>query len=187
MLFTDKFLNTLRNLSEPAASKTIVETFKKKINELTVQDKGSAEIRAYIKIKQTRPFVVKEQGYLVPQKSIFNKIIDDSRLELEFASFLEKCGDIYYVNADGNISRYYPDFIVKTGANDIFIVETKGLEYLDVPLKMVRLKKWCEDINTSRKNLHFDYVFVDEEDFSKYKPDSFSSLVSNFRRYKDED
>ena len=42
--------NTLRNLSELEASKTIIETFKKKINDLTVQDKGSAEIRDYIKL-----------------------------------------------------------------------------------------------------------------------------------------
>ena len=37
--------NTLRNLSEPAATKTVLETFKKAINALTVQDKGDAEIR----------------------------------------------------------------------------------------------------------------------------------------------
>jgi len=37
-------LNTLRNLSELEASKTLVETFKKQINALTVQDKGDAEI-----------------------------------------------------------------------------------------------------------------------------------------------
>lgn len=87
-------LNTLRNLSELSATKTIIETFKKKINELTVQDKGSAEIRDHIKLRQTRPFVVKEQGFLVPQKSLFNKIIGDSHLELLFASFLEKCTDV---------------------------------------------------------------------------------------------
>ena len=192
-------LNTLRNLSELSATKTIIETFKKKINELTVQDKGSAEIRDHIKLRQTRPFVVKEQGFLVPQKSLFNKIIGDSHLELLFASFLEKCTDVIsyaknylavhftidYVNADGNISNYYPDFIVKTSDKDLFIVETKGLEDPDVPLKMARLKKWCEDINASQKKVCFDYVFVDEEDFNKYKPDSFSSLINNFRKYKD--
>lgn len=192
-------LNTLRNLSELESAKTIVETFKKKINELTILDKGSAEIRDYIKLKQTRPFVVKEQGFLIPQKSIFNKIIGDSHLELLFASFLEKCTDVIsyaknylavhfnidYVNSDGNISNYYPDFLVKTDLKTIYIIETKGLEDLDVPLKMERLKKWCEDINQNQKKIHFDYVFVDEEDFNKYKPDSFSGLVSNFRKYKD--
>lgn len=179
-------LNTLRNLSELAACKTIVETFKKKINALTVQDKG-------------RPFVVKDQGFLVPQKSIFNKIIGDSNLELLFASFLEKCPDVIsyaknymavhfnldYVNADGNISSYYPDFIVKTGEKEMYVVETKGVEDFDAPLKTQRLKQWCKDINQNQKKLKFDFVFVDEEDFERYKPDSFSSLVKNFRKYKD--
>ena len=66
-------LNTLRNLSELEACKTLVETFKKQINALTVQDKGDAKIHDTIKLRKTRPFVVKEQGYIVPKKSIFNK------------------------------------------------------------------------------------------------------------------
>ncbi len=80
--------NTLRNLSELAATKTLIETFKKAINALTVQDKGDAEIRDTIKLRQTRPFVAKDQGYLVPKKSVFNRIIGDSELELLFARFL---------------------------------------------------------------------------------------------------
>ncbi len=72
--------NTLRNLSELAATKTLIETFKKAINALTVRDKGDAEIRDTIKLRQTRPFVAKDQGYLVPKKSVFNRIIGDSHL-----------------------------------------------------------------------------------------------------------
>ena len=89
------------------------------------------------------------------------------------------------MKADGSISNYYPDFIVKTGDRNIYIVETKGLEDLDVPQKMERLKRWCEDINGVQDKVRFDYVFVDEEDFERYKPDSFSDLVRGFRRYKD--
>ncbi|MEA1870253.1 MAG: DEAD/DEAH box helicase family protein [Euryarchaeota archaeon] len=191
-------LNTLRNLSELEATRTVVDTFKKKINELTVQDTGDAEIKDYIKLRQTRPFVAKEQGYIVPQKSVFNKIIGDSQLELEFAQFLEGCDDISsyaknyfavnfridYVNADGDISNYYPDFIVKKSDKEIFIIETKGQEDLDVPLKMNRLKQWCEDINKSQKKILVDYVFVDEERFHKYSPSSFEQLVNTFEEYK---
>jgi type III restriction enzyme len=86
--------NTLRNLSELAATKTLVETFKKAINALTVLDKGDAEIRDTIKLRQTRPFVVKDQGYLIPRKCVFNKIIGDSHLELIFARFLDDCEDV---------------------------------------------------------------------------------------------
>jgi type III restriction enzyme len=38
----------------------------------------------------------------------------------------------------------------------------------------------------AQERVRFDYVFVDEEDFERYKPDSFSDLVKSFRRYKDE-
>jgi type III restriction enzyme len=192
--------NTLRNLSELAATKTLLETFKKAINALTVQDKGDAEIRDTIKLRRdVRPFVAKDQGYLVPKKSIFNKIIGDSHFELLFARFLEDCDDVVsyaknylavhfkldYVNAHGDISNYYPDFLVKLSATRIVIVETKGQEDLDVPLKMERLRQWCEDINWVQSDVTYDFVYVDEESFEKYKPTSFRHLVAGFREYKE--
>ena len=191
--------NTLRNLSELAATKTLIETFKKSINALTVRDKGDAEIRDTIKLRQTRPFVVKDQGYLIPKKSVFNRVIGDSHLELQFASFLEECPDVVsyaknyfavhfkldYVNADGNISNYYPDFLVKLKDESVVIVETKGQEDLDVPLKTQRLKQWCEDINRVQSDVTYDFVFVDEESFKQYSPKSFADLAANFRQYKE--
>ena len=190
--------NTLRNLSELAASKTIVETFKNAINDLTVQDKGGAEIRDTIKLRNTRPFIVKDQGYVVAKKSVFNRIVGDSHFELQFAAFLDDCEDIQsyaknyfavnfkldYVNADGEISNYYPDFIVKISDKEIVIVETKGQEDLDVPLKMERLRVWCEDINNVQDQVKFDFVFVPQEVYEEYRVKSFKELVDNFREYK---
>ena len=86
--------NTLRNLSELVATKTVIESFKKAINALTIRDRGDAEIRDTIKLRQTRPFVVKDQDYLIPKKSPFNRIVGDSPFELQFAAFLEKCDDV---------------------------------------------------------------------------------------------
>ncbi|MCX6361972.1 MAG: DEAD/DEAH box helicase family protein [Armatimonadetes bacterium] len=192
--------NTLRNLSELTATKTLIESFKKAINALTVRERGDAEIRDTIKLRQTRPFVAKEQGYVVPKKSIFNRIIGDSPLELRFAGFLEGCGDgevvsyaknylavgfkLDYVKADGDISNYYPDFIVKLTTKRVVIVETKGQADLDVPLKMARLRQWCEDINQAQQDVKFDFVYVDEESFDKYKPTTFKQLLDGFREYK---
>jgi len=190
--------NTLRNLSELAATKTLVETFKKAINALTVKEKGDAEIRDSIKLRQTRPFVAKDQGYLIPKKSVFNRIIGDSHLELLFARFLEDCEDVVsyaknymavhfkldYVNADGDISNYYPDFMVKLTDKRIFIVETKGVEDLDVPLKMERLRQWCVDINHIQIAIKYDFVYVDQESFEKFRPSSFKQLIDGFKLYK---
>lgn len=191
-------MNTLRNLSELVPMKTLLETFKKAINELTVQEKGNAEIRDEIKLRQTRPFVAKEQGYLVPKKSVFNRIIGDSLFELIFARFLDDCPDVLafaknylavhfrldYVNADGDISNYYPDFIVKVSEHKTFIVETKGEEDLDVPLKMQRLGQWCQDVNQVQNKVEYDFVYVDQENFNKFHPSSFEQLVGLFQEYK---
>jgi type III restriction enzyme len=190
--------NTLRNLSEIEAARTILETFKKAINELTVKDKGDAKIRDYIKLRQTRPFVVKDQAYLVPRKSVFNRIIGDSHLELLFARFLDDAEDVAsftknfyavnfkldYINVDGDISHYIPDFIVKSDKGEVFVIETKGLEDLDDPLKIARLSQWCDDINGLQSKVKYDFVYVDEVGFLKYHPSSLKELVSNFREHK---
>jgi len=191
-------LNVIRNLSETEASRTIIECFKKEINELTIYDKGEAEIKDYIKISNCRPFAPVDQAYIIPKKSIFNKIIGDSHFELEFAGFLEDCEDIIsyaknylavhfkidYKNCDGEIRDYYPDFIIQKSKTEIYIVETKGLEDLDVPLKTERLKQWCEDINKIQDKIKFDFLFVDQNSFNRYGYNSFEDLIKNFRKYK---
>lgn len=189
-------LNILRNLSEVDVSKTLVETFKKAINDLTILNKGEAEIRDSIKISKCRPFVAKEQGYLIPKKSLFNKIIGDSELELEFANFLESCDDIIsyvknyfavnfkidYQNHNGEISNYYPDFIVKRNESEIYIVETKGLEDLDVPLKIERLDQWCKDVNAKNTGVTYHWLFVKDDEFREKIPRNFQELIKKFHK-----
>lgn len=191
-------LNALRNLSEIEASRTIIETFKKQINALTVLDKGEAEIRDYIKISKSRPFVVKDQGYIVPKKSVFNKVIGDSHFELEFASFLENCEDIIsyvknyfavhfkidYRNADGSISDYYPDFIVKVSPKEYYVVETKGREDLDDVEKIKRLAQWCEDVNANQKNMKYQMLYIKQEDWEaqQQKPRNFGEVVRGWNK-----
>lgn len=89
-----------------------------------------------------------------------------------------------YVNSTGDISNYYPDFLVKLTDHRIIIVETKGIEDMDVPLKMERLKQWCKDINQAQSDIVYDFVYVDQEGFDKYAPRSFDDLMNGFREYK---
>ena len=65
-----------------------------------------------------------------------------------------------YVNADGDISNYYPDFIVKRSDGSVFIIEIKGREELDVPLKMARLKEWCRDVNQLQSAIKLRLCFM---------------------------
>jgi type III restriction enzyme len=49
---------------------------------------------------------------------------------------------------------------------------------------MERLKQWCVDINKAQATIKYDYIFVDEESFEKFKPKSFEELVRNFTKYR---
>ena len=190
--------NTLRNLAEITATKTVIETLKRAINDLTIQDKGEAQISETIRLRDMRPFVVKEQPYLIPEKSVFNRITGDNQLERDFASFVDNSPDVVsfaknyfalgfkldYVNADGDIANYYPDFFVKLTDGRVVVAETKGREDVDVDPKTRRLAQWCEDINTVQSDIVYDFVYVDEESFQAYKPSTFQQLLEGFREYK---
>ncbi|MFH0772059.1 MAG: DEAD/DEAH box helicase family protein, partial [Candidatus Omnitrophota bacterium] len=187
--------NVLRNLSEIDVTKTIIQTFKNEINALTVKDIGDAEIKNYIKVSSSRPFVVNDRVYLVPKKSVFNRIVGDSQFELEFADFLERLGDdevisfaknyyevhfkIDYENAEGTIANYYPDFFIKTDEKTVYIVETKGREDFDDPLKIKRLAQWCDDANARQKKIAYKMLYVKQEEWDKYKPKNWNDLMAS--------
>ena len=177
---------TIRNLSEAQPKAVLYTTFKEAINDLTVSDSGTAEIKNYISLKTVRPKVTDEQPFLIPKKSIFNKVIGDNPFELEFASYCENrfadviafakntMGDggvnfkIEYQAQDGNIREYFPDFFVKTSANAIFIVETKGREELDDIRKVRRLAQWCEDVNEQQSEKTYTAIYIKQEDWEKH-------------------
>lgn len=189
-------LNTLRNLSEIAATRTIFETFKSEINRLTVVDRGSSQIRDTIKLSQARPYVVKQQGYVAAKRSPFNKVVGDSDFELKFAGFLDGCGDIVsfaknsrqmnpglsieYRNAEGSIANYFPDFLVKKSDKEVWIVETKGREDLDDPPKWERLKQWVADATSASEGVTFRAMFVREEEWDKRTFHSFAEAEAAF-------
>ena len=192
---------TLRNLSELHPKEILKSTFKKAIDELTVTDKGTAEVKNYISLKLTKPKIAENQPFLVPKKSVFNKIIGDNPFELELASFMENRFDdvvsyakntmgeggvnfkIEYQAKDGNIREYYPDFFVKTQPKTFFIVETKGREDLDDLLKIKRLVTWCTDINKAQAEYTYTPIYVKQEKWEDVKNDlkSFNEVIKIFK------
>jgi type III restriction enzyme len=192
----------LRNLSEPDAGKILFDGFKAAINALTIQEAGSTQIEDRIRLRDARPFSTDYRPFLMPKKSVFNKIVGElgsGGLELKFAAFLEAAADVVsfgknyfavgykldYVKADGDLSTYTPDFVVKTTDGTIWIVETKGREELDLPQKMTRVRQWCADATTAEENgQRYDYVFVDEEGFERHRPKTFAALAASFTDYK---
>lgn len=206
-LFTPSPVNledpvVLRNLSEPDVGKVLYDSFKTAINALTIQVAGTTHIEDRIRLRETRPFRTEHRPYLAASKSIFTKIVGEPHsggFELSFAAFLEAAKDVAafaknylavgfkldYVKADGDLSNYTPDFIVRTTDGVIWIVETKGRQELDLPQKMARLKQWCADAAAAEEDgQRYDFAFVDQNGFEKHAPQSFAALAASFTEYR---
>lgn len=194
----------LRNLSEAAAAKRVFDGFKAAINALTVQDSGSARIEDRIRLRDVRPFRTQNRPYLTARKSLFNRIVGEpgaGGLELLFARFLDDAPDVQafaknylafgfkidYVKTDGDLSTYTPDFIVKDAQQDVWVIETKGREELDLPRKMARLAQWCQDATAASRaegGPSYRFVYVDQEGFERHPPASLTELATAFREYQ---
>jgi type III restriction enzyme len=193
----------LRNLSEPEAGKIIFDSFKTAINALTVRDTGTCRIEDRIRLRDTRPFRTENRPHLIPKKSLFSKIVGEPHaggFELRFARFLDDAPDVLafaknylavgfkidYVKADGDLSNYVPDFIVKTTEGTVWIAETKGRAELDLPQKMARLKQWCADAteaSQAENGPEYRFVYVDQKGFERTPPKDFTGLITAFRDY----
>jgi type III restriction enzyme len=190
---------TMRNLSEIHPKDVLKTTFKKAIDELTVTDKGTAEVKNFISLKLTKPKIAENQSFLIPKKSVFNKIIGDNKFELDVAADLEKFDDVIayakntigeggvnfkieYQAEDGNIREYYPDFFVKINNSTFYVLETKGREDLDDIRKIKRLATWCKDINAAQKEYTYTAVYVKQEKWDEVKKDikSFADVCKIF-------
>jgi type III restriction enzyme len=195
----------LRNLSEPEAGKILFDGFKAAMNALTIQDTGSSRIEDYLRLRDTRPFRTENRPFLAASKSIFNRIVGEPNtggFELSFAAFLQSAGDVAtfaknylavgfkldYVKADGDLSTYTPDFLVKTQDGVVWVIETKGREELDLPQKMARLRQWCEDATTASKEnggAIYRFTYVDQKGFEQHTPNTFSALAASFTEYQE--
>ena len=133
---------------------------------------------------------IRENYSLDVSKTIFEKLGYPSNkggLEKDFIKFLDLDGEvesfikinetqhmfssIFYIRQDGLLSKYSPDFLVKT-KDKYHIVETKGEDRVDnanVKQKQLATLEWCKKINTLnpefRDNREWEYVLISDNDF----------------------
>ena len=155
--------NKIRRLfTDPRNTAEIIKTLAKAIG-----DKSIATITVKMKsdplrLSELDGFYWKRM-WAEQDKTIFNITPCFNDFEKHFAQFLDQAYDITkfaklaetytkfsieYINHKGAIAYYYPDFVAeqKVGKEVImWLIETKGREQEDVPLKDARTERWCED------------------------------------------
>jgi len=178
----------LRRLSEPDARQIIITVFAQAINNLTIESQPVHIQGNPTKLSSTNAFPW-TKGTYPAHKTIFNLVACDSHYEAEFAAFLDGVPDvaafaknteathfaIEYLSSQGGVRYYYPDFIVRLVSGEMFLVETKGLEDIEVSRKDARATKWCQDA-AALTGVSWHYIKVPENVFRSTTATTFEQL-----------
>ena len=171
--------HALLALNDPSTTNAILDAFVRGINELAVRQHKVEDVQDPILVSRTRPFVTRRQTFPNPRRSVFNHVPGDSDLELDFARWLDRRANdvaafvknesavgfrLEYRSDRGGIRHYYPDFVVRLTDGDMMVIETKGLETVEVARKDDRVAQWCRDVSVlSGRNWY--YLKVEERVF----------------------
>jgi type III restriction enzyme len=179
----------LKAISSNVAQYVTIKTFVEALRKLVVSKLEPQLLHAGRGLSETPPFPW-SRPTVKASKCVFNLVPCDNEFEKEFAQFLEKAGDvarfaklpeqfgfaIEYTDNAGNFRHYEPDFVVLTNDGTHHIVETKGLEDVNVANKDRAAILWCE--NTTRlTGKPWDYVKVLQTEYKTLQATQFSDLL----------
>jgi type III restriction enzyme len=185
-------------LNEPAMIKAIssnvaqyvtVKTFVEALRKMVISELQPQLLHGGRPLSETAPFPW-SRPTIAADKSVFNLVPCDNEFEKEFALFLQKAEDvdrfaklpeqfgfaIEYTDSVGNLRYYEPDFVALTKEGTHYIVETKGLEDVNVANKDRAAHLWCE--NTTRlTGKPWAYVKVLQTAYKQLQPTRFEDLL----------
>jgi len=151
-----------RLFTDPRNTAEIIKTLAKAIGDKSVTKTTVKMESVPLRLSELDGFYWKRM-WVELDKTIFNITPCFNDFEKHFAQFLDQANDITkfaklaetytkfsieYINHKGAIAYYYPDFVAEQKINEekvMWLIETKGWEQEDVPLKDARAEKWCKD------------------------------------------
>jgi type III restriction enzyme len=122
-------------------------------------------------------------------KTLFNLVTCNRELEVAVAKFCDRAPDVaafaknagsqclrvdYLTNGD-RLAFYTPDFFIRTLDGHYYLVETKGREDRDVPLKAKAAIAWCEA--ASSKTVQWQYLYIPQGVFERMAGDTVAELA----------
>ncbi len=173
------------NVAQYVTVKTFVEVLRK----IAVSELEPQLLHAGRALSETSPFPW-SRPTLAARKCVFNLVPCDNEFEKEFARFLERAEDVLrfaklpdqfgfsidYTDGKANLRYYEPDFVALTKGGTHYILETKGLEDVNVVNKDRAAILWCE--NTTRlTSKPWEYLKVLQTEFTRLQPTSFADLL----------
>jgi len=144
-------------------------------------------------LSETSPFPW-SRPTLNARKCVFNLVPCDNEFERAFAVFLQSARDvrhfsklpeqfgfvIEYTDNMGNLRYYEPDFIVVAADGKHYLIETKGLEDVNVKNKDRAATLWCENA-TRLSRTSWSFIKVRQSDYEPLHPENLSDVVATYK------
>lgn len=162
----------------------------------TTSSEARAAATDAIHLSRWRPFQAthsERRPTLEAKRTLFNLVPCDRQLEVGFAKFADTATDVAafaknagpqclrldYLGTAGNLAFYTPNFFVRMADRHCLLVETKGREDRDVPLKARAAIAWCEAASTPA--CRWEYLYVAQGVFERVRGASIRELVDTCR------
>jgi type III restriction enzyme len=180
-----------------------VRTFVQALRDLVVEELEPQLLNAGRRLSETPPFPW-SRPTVQAAKCVSNHVPCANKFEQEFARFLEQCDDVVrfaklperfgfsieYTDNAGNLRYYEPDFVAVVSRRDLgrnepseaegemhYLVETKGLEDVNVAHKDNAARLWCD--NASRlTGIEWGYLKVPQTEYVSLQPAEFADLLA---------
>jgi type III restriction enzyme len=179
----------VKALSSNVAQYVTVKTFTAALRDLVVQELVPTLLNVGRSLSETPKFPWSRKT-LAASKCVFNLVPCDNEFEKEFARLLESSDDVVrfaklperfgfvieYTDASGNLRFYEPDFVAVTADGVSHLIETKGLEDVNVANKDRAARLWCENA-TQLTGKPWSYLKVQQSEYQRLQPTLFSDVA----------
>jgi type III restriction enzyme len=179
----------VKAISSNVAHYLTVKTFAAALRSLVVQELEPKLLNVGRALSETPRFPWSRKT-LKASKCVFNLVPCANEFEKEFARFLQDADDmirfaklperfdfvIEYTDVSGNLRFYEPDFVGVTTGEVYHLIETKGLEDVNVANKDAAARLWCENATKLTGNV-WSYLKVPQEEYKRLQPACFSDVV----------
>lgn len=179
----------VKAISSNVAQYVTVKTFVQALRQAVIEELTPELLDAGRPLSQTPRFPWSRPTQPAA-KCIFNLVPCDNQFEKEFARFLQEADDverftklpeqfgfaIEYTDNMGNLRYYEPDFVAVTADGNHYLIETKGLEDVNVAGKDRAAILWCENA-TLLTDQPWQYLKVRQTEYTSLQPTAFADLL----------
>jgi type III restriction enzyme len=185
-------LNTpdmVKAIGSNVAQYVTVKTFSHALRQVLVLELQPRLLEAGRRLSETPKFPW-SRPTVAADKCIYNLVPCANQFEKEFAKFLQGAEDITrfaklpeqfrfaieYTDMAGNLRYYEPDFVAVLADGAHYLIETKGLEDVNVAYKDRAACMWCENASLLT-GISWTYLKVRQSDYNSLQPSEFTDLM----------